>query len=199
MSDADDLACGAQHPLAPLLALEDVSAQAVDRLALLVHDVVVLEEVLADLEVAAFDLLLGPLDRARDHAATRWGRPPPCRGASSTRAGGRRRRCASGRPRARGRSARSPGRPGGRSGRAAGCRCAAPRAARCRGCAGRRRCEHLLPLLGALHLVAASSACAYASGSLSGSASALASPSGLPPRMMSVPRPAMLVAMVTAP
>ena len=38
------------------------AAQRVDRLALLVHDVVVLEEVLARLEVAAFDLLLRALD-----------------------------------------------------------------------------------------------------------------------------------------
>src|SRR5262249_2957389 len=38
-------------------------------LALLVHDVVVLERVLALIEVAALDLLLGALDRARHHAA----------------------------------------------------------------------------------------------------------------------------------
>ena len=40
----------------------------VDRLPLLVHHVVVLEQVLADLEVAALDLLLGALDGARHHA-----------------------------------------------------------------------------------------------------------------------------------
>ena len=37
--------------------LEDLPAQRVDRLALLVHDVVVLEQVLADVEVVALDLL----------------------------------------------------------------------------------------------------------------------------------------------
>ena len=50
-------------PLRMLLAV------AVDALALLVHDLVVFEQVLADLEVAFFDLLLGALDAARDHAA----------------------------------------------------------------------------------------------------------------------------------
>ena len=44
------------------LAFEQLAAQRVDALALLVHDVVVLEQVLADGEVLRFDLLL----RARD-------------------------------------------------------------------------------------------------------------------------------------
>ena len=61
VGDADDV-------LAPLLAVEDVAAKPIDRLALLVHDVVVLEQVLADVEVARLDLLLGALDRARHHA-----------------------------------------------------------------------------------------------------------------------------------
>src|SRR5919106_221294 len=47
-----------QHVLAALAPFEDVAAQLVDRLALLVHHVVVLEKVLADLEVPPFDLLL---------------------------------------------------------------------------------------------------------------------------------------------
>src|SRR6266581_201608 len=53
-----------------LLALpfEQLAAQAVDFRALLVVDVVVLQEVLADLEVARLDLLLGSLDRAGHHA-----------------------------------------------------------------------------------------------------------------------------------
>ena len=42
---------------------EHHAAQRVDGLALLVHDVVVLEQVLADVEVVALDLLLGALDR----------------------------------------------------------------------------------------------------------------------------------------
>src|SRR5512143_214836 len=61
---------GVEHPvdeavdvaaevLALVLALEDLAALAVDRLPLLVHDVVVLEQVLADGEVLALDLFLG--------------------------------------------------------------------------------------------------------------------------------------------
>ena len=50
------------------LAFEQLAAQAVHALALLVHDVVVLEEVLADGEVLGLDLPLRALDRARDHA-----------------------------------------------------------------------------------------------------------------------------------
>ena len=46
--------------------LEDLAAQRIDRLALLVHHVVVLEQVLADVEVVALDLLLRVLDRAVD-------------------------------------------------------------------------------------------------------------------------------------
>ena len=40
----------------------------IDDLALLVHDVVVLEQLFADLEVVRFDLLLRVGDRPRDHA-----------------------------------------------------------------------------------------------------------------------------------
>jgi hypothetical protein len=43
-------------------ALEDALAQAVEVLALVLHDLVVLEDVLADLEVALLDLALGALD-----------------------------------------------------------------------------------------------------------------------------------------
>src|SRR5262249_60950727 len=49
--------------------LEDLLAVAVDALALVVHHLVVLEEVLADVEVALLDLLLGGLDAPRHHAA----------------------------------------------------------------------------------------------------------------------------------
>ena len=49
------------------LALEDLAAQRVDALTLLVHHVVVLEQVLADGEVLRLDLLLRPLDRAGHH------------------------------------------------------------------------------------------------------------------------------------
>ena len=50
------------------LAFEDLAAQRVDTLALLVHHVVVFEQVLADREVLRFDLLLRALDGARHHA-----------------------------------------------------------------------------------------------------------------------------------
>ena len=50
------------------LALEHFAAQRVDALTLLVHHVVVFEQVLADGEVLRFDLLLGALDGARHHA-----------------------------------------------------------------------------------------------------------------------------------
>jgi len=46
-------------------AVEDLAAHAVDDLALLVHDVVVLEQVLADLEVVVLHALLGGGDGAR--------------------------------------------------------------------------------------------------------------------------------------
>ena len=50
------------------LALENLAAQRVDALTLLVHHVVVFEEMFADGEVLRFDLLLRALDGARDHA-----------------------------------------------------------------------------------------------------------------------------------
>ena len=54
--------------LARVLALEHHAAHVVDRRALLVHHVVVLEQVLADAEVLRLDLALRALDRARHHA-----------------------------------------------------------------------------------------------------------------------------------
>ncbi len=54
--------------LARVLALEHHAAHVVDRRALLVHHVVVLEQVLAHAEVLRLDLLLRALDRARHHA-----------------------------------------------------------------------------------------------------------------------------------
>ena len=50
------------------LALEQLAPQRVDVLALLVHDVVVLEQVFAGREVLRFDLLLRALDGLGDHA-----------------------------------------------------------------------------------------------------------------------------------
>ncbi len=49
-------------------ALEQAAAQAIDGLALLVHDIVVFEQVLAGLEVLRFDRLLRGLDALGDHA-----------------------------------------------------------------------------------------------------------------------------------
>ena len=49
-----------------VLGLEQLVALLVDHLALVVRDVVVLEQVLADVEVAGLDLALRVLDRARD-------------------------------------------------------------------------------------------------------------------------------------
>ncbi len=48
-------------------AFEQTAAQAVDGDALLVHDVVVLEQVFAGFEVLAFDRLLRGLDATRNH------------------------------------------------------------------------------------------------------------------------------------
>ncbi len=118
-------ACGPQ-----VATLEDLLAQRVDHLALLVHHLVVLQDVLADLEVAVLDGALGPLDGLGDHLRVDRARrrAGPCPSPSSWR---RWRTGASGRPPARGRSGSRRGRPGGRSGPAAGCRCGATRGARC--------------------------------------------------------------------
>src|SRR5712664_3482034 len=53
------------HVVGLALAVQDLAAHAVDDLALLVHHVVVLEQVLADLEVVVLDALLGGGDGAR--------------------------------------------------------------------------------------------------------------------------------------
>ena len=113
-------------------------ALAVDDLALLVQHVVVLEDVLADLEVVLLDPLLGALDLPRQHLRARSARPPAARSDRGSCRSARRRTGARADPRPRGRSASRPGRPGGRSGRAAGCRCGATRGARCRARRGRR-------------------------------------------------------------
>ena len=121
-----------------ILPFENLAAQRVDVLALLVHHVVVLEEVLADREVLRLDLLLRALDGPRHHAvldrhaffhaellhqAGDAIRPEDAHQVVLER------EVEAGRARDR---------PGGRRGRAAGCRCGVPRGARCRRCAGRR-------------------------------------------------------------
>ncbi|MEJ2287813.1 MAG: hypothetical protein P8Y02_04050, partial [Deinococcales bacterium] len=54
--------------LADVVAEQDVAALGVHHLALLAHDVVVVQELLADAEVTVLDALLGALDGAGDHA-----------------------------------------------------------------------------------------------------------------------------------
>ena len=121
------------------VAFEQLVALLVDHAALVVGDVVVFEQLLADVEVARLDAVLRLGDRAVDDRMLdrlALGHLEPLH---DRRPGARRRRCAAADPRATGRSATSRDRPGGRRGRAAGCRCAATRGARCRRCAGRRR------------------------------------------------------------
>ena len=107
-------------------------------LALVVHDVVVFEDVLADVEVARLDLRLRPLDRLVDPGMDDRLVLLEAELATACRPCARSRRCASGRPGATGRTSSGRDRPGGRSGRAAGCRCGGIRAARCRARRGRR-------------------------------------------------------------
>ncbi len=57
-----------QDGLAEVLVVEDLVALGVDRLALLVDDVVVLDDALADVEVVALDAGLRVLDGLGDHA-----------------------------------------------------------------------------------------------------------------------------------
>ncbi len=108
----------AHEVVAALVAVKDVAAQLVDRLALLVHHVVVLEEMLADLEVAPLDLRLGAL-MALETMRCSMASPSSMPSLPISPGCGRTRRCASGRLRAKGRSATSPGRLGGRTGRGA--------------------------------------------------------------------------------
>jgi len=110
-------------------AFEHLAPLFVDDLALLVHHVVVLDDMLASVEMHAFDFFWAPaIDRATTDA-----RSVPPRGCPSA--------CRSGRagPKIFIRSSSSemknllePGRPGGPRARGAGCRCAGSRGARCR-------------------------------------------------------------------
>ena len=118
--------------LGDVLVAHQVDALVEDHLALVVLDVVELQQVLADVEVARLDLLLRLFQRLvdprmDDRLAFLQAEPLQHRiqpvGA---------RRCASGRLPATGRISNGPGRPDGPSGRAAGCRCAATRGARSR-------------------------------------------------------------------
>ena len=118
--------------LGDAVVLHQVDALVEDHLALVVLDVVELQQVLADVEVARLDLLLRLLQRLvdpgmDDRLAFLAGRAAAacCRADPS-------RRCASDRLPATGRISSGRGRPDGRNGRAAGCRCAGIRGARSR-------------------------------------------------------------------
>ena len=118
--------------LGQVLVVEDLVALGVDRLALLVDDVVELDDALADVEVEALDAALRALDRLRHEPRLDRDVLLEAEPLHQARSPGPTRTASSGRRRATGRSATSPGRPGGRRGRAAGCRCGATRGARCR-------------------------------------------------------------------
>ena len=62
----DDVLDHREDVLAQVLPAEDLAPLAVDDLALLIHDVVVFEDVLADVKIARFDFFLRVLHRARD-------------------------------------------------------------------------------------------------------------------------------------
>ena len=114
------------------LALEQLAAQRVDVLALLVHDVVVFEEVLSGAEVLRLDLLLRALDRLGDHAVLDGNavfHPQPLHEAGDAIGSEDPHQVVFERQ-VEARRARD--RPDGRRGRAAGCRCGALRGARCR-------------------------------------------------------------------
>ena len=113
-------------------SFQQLAAQAVDGLALLVHHVVVFEQVFAGLEVLAFDRLLRRFNAPRDHLRLDRERPLPCPAAAAGSTPTPWRRCASGRLPATDRSAKRRDRPDGRRVRATGCRCGAPRDVRCR-------------------------------------------------------------------
>ena len=69
---ADDVLDHAHDILTQVLAEEDLAALAVHDFTLLIHDIVILEDVLADVEVARLDLLLRVLDGIRDELVFDW-------------------------------------------------------------------------------------------------------------------------------
>ena len=117
-----------QHPV----------AVAINHVALAIQHVVVLDHVLADIEVVRFDFLLGVFDRPADPRVLERNVFFEAEACPSNRRSTRRRIAASVRLRARRRTATTRDRPGARRGRAAGCRSAAPRGARCPARAARR-------------------------------------------------------------
>ena len=61
--DVDELL----HQIFGRVAFQHIAASVVDDLTLLIHHIVVLQQMLTHLEIARFDLLLCPFDRAGDH------------------------------------------------------------------------------------------------------------------------------------
>ena len=122
-----------EDELALIDAFEKLAAQAVDGLALLVHHVVVLEQVFARFEVLRFDGFLRGLDAIGDHLRLDGNAffhaqlfkqgADPLLGEDAHEVVFER----------EDRSAMRRDRPGGRRGREAGCRCGVTRGARCRG------------------------------------------------------------------
>ena len=64
----DDFLEHLQKHVFELISAQDLGTQLVDHLALLVHHIIVLEEMFADFEVVAFDFPLRPFDGYGDHA-----------------------------------------------------------------------------------------------------------------------------------
>ncbi len=128
----DDLVAHVGDGLGDVRRFHQFEALLEDHLALIVENVVVLQEVLADVEVAGFDLLLGALQRLVDPGMDDRLAFLEAELRAACRPCGRSRRCASGRPEATGRTSSGRGRPDGRNGRAAGCRCGGFRGVRWR-------------------------------------------------------------------
>ena len=193
----DDLVAHVAHRVGDVLGLHQLAALLVDHLALVVHDVVELQQLLADLEVVGLDLLLRLLQRLVDPGVDDRLAFLEAQGAAaspSMRSEPKRRIRSSSRLRknferpgialAAGAAAQLVVDPaalvplGADDEQAAGAR--APAAARPRPRPG-------------------SAVAPSAPSRSSGGSSCAIRMSALPPSWMSVPRPAMLVAMVTAP
>ena len=159
----DDLLDDVEDRLARVFAVDDVVAEAVQHLALLVHHVVILQRAFADGEIVLFHAALGGFDGAVEpamHERLALLHPQLLHDVADPSAAEQPHQIVFQRHI---KPAAARDRPGARNVRAAGGRCAALRGVRCRSRAVRRRRARPAPSL------------------------------------MSVPRPAMLVAMVTEP
>ena len=177
---------------------EQLVALLVDHAALVVGDVVVFEQLLPDVEVARLDAVLRLRDRAVDDRMLdrlAFGHLEPLHDrAQALAAEDAQQRILERQVEAR----RARDRPGGRRGREAGCRCAATRGARCRRCGGRRRRSPRRAAPAIRSAACRSAAPSRSAASAASSRSLRICGSIAPPSTMSVPRPAMLVAIVMA-